>query len=261
MANPASPMAFPILFPALLLAFTACYPPTPQSSHSDRVDNAVYTRLLQRHVNTQGWVDYPGLLKEKDSLRMYLKTLGAHVPSPDWPEEEKLAYWINVYNAFTLDLVLQHYPVKSIKDIGPSPSIPKINTPWKIKFIRLGNNTYCLDDIEHGILRKDFREPRIHFTLVCASRSCPPLLREAYSGDKLEVQLDRQTRDFLNDPRRNVITPTHLKLSRIFQWYGSDFSQQGDILDFIRIYAGHNFSDNPTVEFLEYDWALNGQGR
>jgi hypothetical protein len=135
----------------------------------------------------------------------------------EWSESAQLAYWINVYNAFTIKLIIDHYPVESIKDIGSKIQVPFINSPWDIKLIEIEGKKYDLNNVEHSILRKDFEEPRIHFAIVCASFSCPKLRREAFTAEKLEEQLQEQAVDFINDPAKNSISKNKAEVSKIFQ--------------------------------------------
>ena len=118
-----------------------------------------------------------------------------------------MAYWINAYNAYTIRLILNHYPVKSIKDIGSSIQIPFVTTPWADKFFSIGGEKMSLDNIEHGTLRKKYDDPRIHFALVCAAMSCPRLRNEAYAAARLDAQLDDQGRDFLGNPAKTSLRP------------------------------------------------------
>ena len=137
-------------------------------SHED------WTALLSVHVSEAGFADYRGFQRDSIKLDQYLEKLSNHPPNQDkWSEEEQLAYWINAYNAYTVKLILMHYPVRSIKDIGSSIQIPFVNSPWDIKFIQIGDKKLDLNNIEHSILRKEFEEPRIHFAINCASFSCP----------------------------------------------------------------------------------------
>ena len=166
--------------------------------------HASFTNFLQKHVAASGEVNYKGMLKDSVVLNRYLQSLSKNPPDKRrWSREEQMAYWINAYNGFTMQLILKYYPIKSIKDIGSSIQIPFINTPWDIKFIRIGNETYDLNNIEHGILRKEFDDARIHMALVCASKSFPRLLNEAFEPAKLNKQLEDQARVFLADTFRN----------------------------------------------------------
>jgi hypothetical protein len=193
---------------------------------------------------------------DRDQLKNYLSALSQNAPNNStWSEAQKLAYWINVYNAFTLDLILEHYPVASIKDIGSSIQIPFLNTPWDKKFILIGSEMYSLNEIEHNILRKLFKEPRIHFVINCASYSCPKLRNEAFEAEKLEHQLTDQAINFLSDTTKNVITPNHLKLSKIFQWYRFDFPS--NLQEYIGSLTNTSIHAEVDIDYLPYDWGLN----
>lgn len=170
-----------------------------------------------------------------------------------------MAYWINAYNAFTVQLIIRHHPVKSIKDIGPKLAIPLVNSVWDVKFIDVSGVRVSLNRIEHEILRKEFNEPRIHFAIVCASYSCPTLLNRAFTAELLEKQLEAQAIAFINDPLRNRISKETLELSSIFNWFKGDFTKDGTLPDYIKRYAAMAVSDRPKVSFMDYDWSLNGE--
>jgi len=217
-----------------------------------------WTELLSRHVKEDGLVDYRGFQSDRNQLDSYLETLSKIHPDPErWSQDEQIAFWINAYNAFTIDLVLKHYPLESIKDIGSAIQIPFINTPWDIKFIEIGNEKMDLNHIEHGILRKKFNEPRIHFAINCASISCPRLRKEAYTALQLEEQLNQQARDFLNDHSKNVIQRNQVSISKIFKWFKGDFTTQGSLLDYLNAYAETSIDEDADIDYLEYDWRLN----
>jgi hypothetical protein len=157
---------------------------------------------------------------------------------------------------FTVKLVCDHYPVGSIKDIRRG--IPFVNSVWDIKFIEIEGIGYDLNNIEHGIIRKEFDEPRIHFALNCASASCPDLRPEAYTAEKLESQLDEQTIAFLSDTTKNRISVDKLELSRIFFWYKGDFRQGGKGLQtFIDQHTTKRVDVNAKIDYRPYDWSLN----
>ena len=212
-----------------------------------------WNQLLKTYVSKEGKVSYRGFLKDRTLFRQYLSSLDVPVNEFN-TKEEQLAYWINVYNAFTVEIVLQHYPIKSIKDI---------ENVWDIRFVHLGGKTYSLNDVEHKILRKDFNEPRIHFAIVCASVSCPILRNEAYLPSKLEQQLDEQSRIFINDASKNTIAKDKLELSQIFSWFQTDFTRQGSLVEFIQKYSDKKIfkiskmSDLPNITYKVYNWDLN----
>ncbi len=216
-----------------------------------------WDKLLKKYVNGSGLVNYKGLQKDKAELDSYLKTLSNNAPQSSWSQDEQKAYWINAYNAFTVSLILQHYPVKSIKDIAGK--IYKINTPWDIKFIDIGSKKYDLNNIEHSILRKQFNDPRIHFAIVCASMSCPRLRNEAYTAAQLNAQLEDAGRDFLNDKSRNRISADKAELSKYFSWYKGDFTKNGSLVDFVNKYSQTKMNADTKIGSLNYNWSLNEQ--
>ncbi|WP_163339660.1 DUF547 domain-containing protein [Desulfopila sp. IMCC35008] len=217
--------------------------------------------LLQVHVKN-GLVDYNGFKRQEKLLDEYLHQL-AEVPTEQLSGNEKLAFYINAYNAYTIKLILQNFrkgsPPRSIKDIGGF-----FSSPWSIRFAVVGGDTLTLDNIEHDIIRKEFDEPRVHFAVNCASLSCPPLLNRAYRGELLDDQLQENTRRFLNDPHFTRLEGTTLFVSKIFKWFGEDFKD--DIPGFVRTHAGEELQhglqaggDRLIIKYLDYDWSLNSQ--
>lgn len=207
-----------------------------------------WNTLLQKHVTKDGVVNYKGFKKDHAQLQSYISSLSDDSDShKTWSKEDKLAYWINVYNALTVDLILRNYPIKSIKDI---------KKPWDQRLWMIGYLRQNLNDIEHKILRK-MGEPRIHFAINCASFSCPPLLNEAFTAEKLESQLTQVTKAFLADSKRNTITPNKLELSKIFKWFSKDFKQNGSLIDFLNRYSDIKINENAKKSYKEYDWNLN----
>ena len=241
------------LITIIVFALTSCK--ALPIGNGKAITHEAWNKLLKKHVDSKGFVDYKGFIKDSVALNSYLSMLSTNVPGDSWSKEEKLAFWINAYNAFTVKLITDYYPIKSIKDIGSKIQIPFVNTPWQKKFIPMGDKKIKLDDIENNILRKDFEEPRIHFSIVCASISCPKLRNEAYEASKIEVQLTDQAKAFLSDPTRNK--PSENKLSPIFKWFGGDFEKNGNKkIDFINKYSPVKV-DESKVEYLSYDWGLN----
>ena len=211
-------------------------------------NHSPWNQLLEKHVDNQGWVNYKGFLKDRNELKKYLNHLSNNPPKSSWTRNETLAYYINAYNAFTVELILENYPLKSIKDI---------RRPWKRKFIPIGDEMLSLDDIEHGILR-NMNEPRIHFAVNCASVSCPKLYNKAFTANQLEKQLDKLTREFINSSE-NKISENQLQLSKIFQWYEKDYLVNGirSLAHYVSQYTDVKINPNARVSFLDYDWALN----
>jgi hypothetical protein len=217
-------------------------------SNAQKLDHSLWNELLQKHVDKQGNVNYKGFLKDRVQLKKYLNQLSDNPPQPNWSRNETLAYYINVYNAFTVELILENYPVKSIKDI---------NRPWGRKFFKLGDTNYSLNNIEHDILRS-MDEPRIHFAINCASVSCPKLHNKAFTAAKLEAQLDKLTREFINSSE-NKISENELQLSNIFKWYEKDYLINGiqSLAHYVSQYTDVKINPNAKVTFLDYNWDLN----
>ncbi len=214
-----------------------------------------WTELLQKHVDSAGHVNYKGFIEDKEKFHSYLCALEQEAPKDDWTEEEKLAYWINAYNAFTVELIIDNYPVTTIKELGGK--LFKVNTAWDIKFIKIEGEKYDLNNIEHGIIRKDFDEPRIHFAVNCASVSCPKLRNEAYVGSKLDQQLDDQVRYFLKNEGKNNVGTEKATLSKIFRWFKGDFTKTMTLVEFINQYSDVKMTESTEIEFFEYNWNLN----
>jgi hypothetical protein len=219
--------------------------------------------------NFDGNVDYKGLTTET-KLDDYLNLLSRVNPEKLVNAQEKMAFWINAYNAFTIKAIVDNYPVESINDlhsggriIGHILSI----TVWDDDFIKINNKEYSLNDVEHKILRKEFKEPRIHFAIVCASISCPQLRYEAYSADKLEEQLQDQTIQFFTDTAKNTIDERNkvAYLSKILDWFEEDFGENDkEVLMFVSKYLNSKLGskinqniDDWSIEYLDYDWGLN----
>ncbi|NRD21749.1 DUF547 domain-containing protein [Winogradskyella litoriviva] len=223
-------------------------PPKPpkQLSNFKEVIHNRWNTILQKHVSESGNVDYKAI-KNESEFDVYIDYLSETVPDDTWTKDEKLAYWINAYNALTVDLILRHYPVKSIKDI---------KDPWDQRLWQFGDTWQNLNDIEHKILRK-MDEPRIHFAIVCASISCPKLQNEAFTASNLETQLTTATKEFLNDSTKNELTEDHIKLSKIFKWFKKDFEQDGDLINLLNQYADVNISSSAKKSFKDYNWNLN----
>ena len=211
------------------------------------IDHKQWNDLLQKHVSEQGNVDYKGFKKDEVALQSYLDVLSKNLPEKSWSKEAVLAYWINAYNAFTVKLIVDNYPVKSIK---------KIDNPWDKAFFALGTKKYSLGEIEHKILRK-MNEPRIHFAINCASFSCPNLINEAFVEMKLQNQLETATKSFVNDKTKNTIAANKIEISSIFDWFSGDFKTSGTLIDFLNKYSSVQISKKAKISYKEYNWNLN----
>ncbi len=219
----------------------------------------LWNSLLKKNVSTSGKVNYKGFITDSVKLNTYLKLLSLHKPDEkSWAANEQKTFWINAYNAFTVKLIIDNYPVKSINDIVVKRGVTANVSPWDIKFIKIENESYSLNTIEHEKLRKAFGDPRFHFVLVCAAKSCPILLNEAYTADKLEIQLETQTKLFLNDKIKNMVSPNSLKLSKLFEWYASDFkTEKTTLIDFLNKYSKTKINPKVSISYIEYSWDLN----
>lgn len=217
----------------------------------EEFNHQIWDNLLKKYVTSSGKVNYKGFKSEKEELEKYIRQLQGHYSElKSWGKNKQLAYWINVYNAYTVKLIVDNYPVKSIQDINGGK-------PWDKKFIFLGDETFSLNNVENDIIRPRYKERRIHFAVNCASISCPKLLNQAYTEANLNSKLTQQTKDFLANTSQNVLDKKKIKISKIFEWYKTDFTSSDDIIPFIKEYTSVEIDDNAKVEYLEYNWNLN----
>ena len=238
------------------------------------IDYESYAKLLSKYVNDRGLVDYPQLQSNRKSLDKFNNNIAAVTPATflGWSESEQIAFLMNAYNSYTLAAIINREPLtESIRDI------PQV---WKKKQYQVVGQNKSLDDIEHGTLRKDYDEPRLHAALVCAAMSCPPLLNEPYRGETLDAQLDERVSAWLADPQRGLNIDRQndtVSISKIFDWYGKDWlsrygtnegfagnEKQKAVLNFISNYvspedARYLKEGDYRVKYLDYDWSLNIQ--
>ncbi len=257
----------------LLLIYAVAFVVSPARAESQTVsfDPSVYTRLLETFVDERGWVDYAGL-KARGGAWMEILLRGLEETDPGaMNRKQKMAFYINAYNLFTLKLISDHYPVGSIRKI-PGVSGMAGNGQWKKKLWTLNGEKISLDEIEHNVLRP-MGDPRIHFALVCASRGCPPLARTAYKEEALDEMLDDQARRFNQDPRglRTVMEKglfqekPILELSAIYKWFREDFLGGSQSLpDYVLPFAADGDRafiranrEKLRVRFMDYSWKLN----
>lgn len=222
----------------------------------------MFSDILSDHVRN-GLVNYQRL--QSDSrLNNYLHSLSTTNPS-NLEKTDELVFWINAYNAFTLKVVLDNYPLKSITEIKTSSD--KVKTVWDEEFISINDKKYSLNDIEHKILREKFKEPRIHFAIVCASLSCPELLNESFESENIKEKLNQQASRFLSDKSRNDfnLQTRTAYLSKLFDWYKTDFGKNDEE---VLLYLSNFLSDEIkkdiiknsgswTISYKNYDWSLN----
>ncbi len=246
------------LFLLALFLLIGCSPKYKIASKSKPITHEDWDSLLKAHVNDKGMVAYKGFQNDRKKLDSYLQKLSEHHPNDkNWSKEEQMAYWINAYNAFTVQLILDNYPTESIKDVKSGPTISFVNSPWDIKFITIEGAEYDLNNIEHNFLRKRFEDPRIHVGVNCASISCPALPQFAFTADKLYEQLEEQARRFVNDPTKNKIATNSIQISKIFKWFSGDFEKNGPLIDFLNKYSDTQIDANASIDYLEYNWGLN----
>ena len=243
---------------ALMIAAAVVVDMQVLASTGSSVDHSLYGELLRKYV-LDGKVNYAGFQAEEAKLNQYLDLLQS-VDLKTLSRKEQFAFYANAYNAWTIKLILTKYPdIKSIKELG------FLNAgPWKKKVVRLRAETVSLDHIEHDILRPHFKDPRVHFAINCAAKSCPPLRSEPYRADILDQQLDDSTLSFINNPKSYRLEGKSFYVSRIFKWFSEDFNE--DVLGFYLKYATGDLkkelaarSDQIIVKYLEYDWSLNGK--
>jgi hypothetical protein len=263
------------------LAATAWLPALPAGAQGRAFDHghADWTALLKRHVRwlpdgKQSRVDYAGFQRDGAALKAVLDRFSAldKAGFEAFPRPQQMAFLINAYNAFTIELILTRYPdLSSIKDLGSL-----FKSPWKIEFFELLGARRHLDWIEHEQLRPGYQDPRVHAAVNCASIGCPALRDEAFVAERLDAQLEDGMRRFMGDPTRNRVQGGELQVSAIFKWFREDFEQGHlglhGLPDLFARYAGQ-LSDQPALQaklkakadlpirFLDYDWSLNVVGR
>lgn len=216
------------------------------------LNHDAFDQLLRKYVNSSGGVDYNGFKKDKKALAAYLESLKKNTPQSSWSKNKEMAYWINLYNAFTIYTIVEKYPVSSIMDLEGG----KI---WDKKTIVIGRETLTLNKIEKDKLLKRFKEPRVHFAVNCAAASCPPLLNKAWTEDNVQRYFSKQTKAFINNSKYNSISAKSLEISQIFNWYAGDFGGSDKIVAYFQKYASTEISSNAKVKFKEYNWKLNKQ--
>ena len=218
------------------------------NAFSQNVDYKNYESFLNKYVSTAGNVNYDKIKANKAELDAIVNTITDNRPTEKWTKNEKMAYYINIYNIFTIKSIIDNYPTKSIKNIS---------NVWDKRNIPQGKIMYSLSDIENKILRK-MGDSRIHFAINCASFSCPKLENDVFTADKLDKQLEVATSLFINDKTKNQITASEIKLSNIFDWYASDFKEEsGSVIEFLNKYSKTKIDKKAKTRFLDYNWNLN----
>lgn len=222
------------------------------SLFAGKPDYSIWDRLLQEYVSSSGKVNYKGMKTKMDTLDEFLMELRDNAPSSDWSRNEKKAYYINAYNAYTVKFVLTKYPLKSVKDASFSGK-----DIWNVRLVKLGTKTYTLTQVENDILRK-MGDPRIHFAINCASYSCPKLWNRAFTAENVSGRMTRLTKSYINNTKHNIISAKKVQISQIFDWYSSDFVKDGQtLIQYLNKYSEVQISPGAKVEYLPYNWSLN----
>jgi hypothetical protein len=259
------------------------FPTIGTASTGESFIYSLYAKVLDGFVDGFGRVDYYRLKVDRQDLDSFIRTLADIEPVDfeTWPEREQIAFWLNAYNALTLKVIIDNYPIKSsfFRSLAhPKNSIRQIGGVWdKITFLVMGEQL-TLDEIEHRILRQKFTEPRIHMALVCAAKSCPYLRQEPYEGSKLDFQLETQTRTFLSQRKNYAIDMDRqtVYLSSIFKWFGEDFidvykpesgfakanQKERAFLYFVSLHVPEEdrrflVEGEYSIRYTKYDWSLN----
>ena len=208
--------------------------------------HSAWNSLLSKHVTSAGKVNYTGFRRDHSALKSYLDLLSKNDPAGK-SRNDQIAFWINAYNAHTVDLIVENYQTTSILKLDNGKT-------WSVKRITIGGKKYSLEDIEKNILIGKFNEARIHFAINCAAKSCPPLKNKAWEGRNLNSDLDRASRNFINNSSYNQIEKKTANLSQIFNWYKGDFN---DVNAFINKYANTQITSKTKVNYNQYNWDLN----
>ena len=206
-----------------------------------------WSEILSTSVSTGGKVNYRSLSTKKQTLQNLLKSFGEVDIKKITDRNDQLAYWINLYNLATVVKILEHYPIKSIMDVNQG----KV---WDVKWVPVKNQKLSLNQIEHEIIRPEFKEPKIHFAVNCGAKSCPKLSNQAFFGETLQPRLKELTTEFLTLKSQNQISPKQLKISKIFEWFAEDFSP---LIPFLNQHQSIKIEKNAKISYLEYDWTLN----
>ena len=234
-----------------------------QKTYAETFDHSKFDQILKQYVDDKGLVDYNGIAKDP-RFGEYMESLKS-AQTDKMSRNGQLAFWIDAYNAVTIDKVIKWKPKKSVRET----LIPGVWTSTKFFTTRdhiVAGKRLSQDDIENDILRKKFQDPRIHFAIICASSGCPPLPRVAYTEENVQTRLEEETRNYMNSPRGTRINRSKnmLYLSKLFEWYGADFiAKSGSVMNFIKPYLAPEtlefLKQDPKISYIYYDWALNAK--
>jgi hypothetical protein len=234
-----------------------------QITYAETFDHSKFDQILKQYVDEKGLVDYNGIAKDP-RFGEYMESLKS-AQTDKMSRNGQLAFWIDAYNAVTIDKVIKWRPKKSVRET----LIPGVWTSTKFFTTRdhiVAGQQLSQDDIENDILRKKFKDPRIHFAIICASLGCPPLPRVAYTEENVQTRLEEVTSKYMNSPRGVRINRSKnmLYLSKLFEWYAIDFiAKSGSVMNFIKPYLAPEtlefLKQDPKISYIYYDWALNAK--
>ncbi len=224
------------------------------TSTVENTTHKAFDKLLKAHVSAEGFVNYAAFAKDKAVLQNYIGSLSKLNPS-NWNKNERLAFWINAYNALTIDQIIRHYPISSIQKIA-NGKVWDESLPYLFAGKRI-----TLNEIEHQILlESDLFDARIHFALNCAAISCPTLANQAFTAENVQSMLTKNTKAALSNPKFNKINKNNAAISKLFDWYQSDFTKaEGSVTNFINKYSAKKIDKNVKITYLDYNWSLNGK--
>ncbi len=235
----------------LLFAFVGnASSPQKISEDAPRMNYTLWKQVLDKYVDESGLVNYAGIKKNPKEFNAFVKKLEGWHLTNSTAQQELMSFWINVYNVFAIKLVLDNYPLDSIKDVSK---------PWDTKFFTIMGREMSLGMVEHEILR-NFGDARIHFAINCASKSCPPIAKIPYTARNLDMLLDKQTKKYINNSNNNIINKNEYKLSQLFKWFKKDFvAHSGSVKEFVNQYSKVKISSQSSSGFIRYNWDLNKQ--
>lgn len=226
-------------------------------ANTQEVSHQAWQQLLDRYLSQQGMhtlFDYANVeISDREKLQTYINQL-ARLDPRTLNKQQQYAYWINLYNALTVNIILEHYPVSSITKIGGWFRFG----PWNLPLLEIASQKLTLNDIEHRILRPIWQDPRIHYVVNCASLGCPNLQSEAFTAQNIDRLLEKSTHEFINSEKGAKITKDQLILSAIYQWYADDFGSQAELMAHLSLYRPELTTYRGTIRY-EYDWRLNSK--
>ncbi len=217
---------------------------------SQYINYQFYEDFLFKYVSEEGYVEYDAIYDNHIDLKNVIKKFESLETYSNWSKNQELSHWINIYNVYSIKLIVDNFPINSIKDISQS---------FDLRFIPYNNQYISLNYIEKEILSKTLDE-RIHFAINCASISCPNINRVPFYADTIENQLEVAAKNFINNTTKNDISRKEVKLSKIFDWYADDFlKNNASVIDYINKYSDTRIKDSAEIQYLDYNWSLNSQ--